>query len=377
MSRRPLRIHHLGQVEYEDGLNLMRLFGEARRAGQVPDTLLVLEHPPVLTLGRAAKPENVTTPPEVLARMGIQLHETNRGGDVTYHGPGQVVAYPIFLLPPERQDVRRFVRDVEESVKRTLAAYGLTGHTVPKWPGVWVGDVERGNVRKVAAIGVHLARWLTSHGVALNVNTNLAHFGLIVPCGIREAGVTSMQRELGRGLDFREVAERLAASFCDVFEGEPEAGVLSLRTVSVAVMREGREGPEALVLRRTPVRGGFWQTVTGRLEGPEAPSEAAAREVLEEVGLAGPVVDLGYRHAFALGEEVPPRLVEEHAFAVRAPAGFTPRLSAVEHDAAEWLPVPAALERLPFAGLRRAVRLAAESLFAERPGTERAQSPTA
>jgi lipoyl(octanoyl) transferase len=363
-----LRILRLGRVEYADGLALMRLFGEARRQGLVPDTLLLLEHPPVLTLGRKAVPENVTTPTAVLERMGIQVHETDRGGDVTYHGPGQLVAYPILLLPQGRQDVRRYVRDVEDCVKRVLAGYGLTGHTIEKWPGVWVGDVARGSVRKVAAIGVHISRWLTTHGVALNVNTDLAHFALIVPCGIREAGVTSLERELGRRVDMAEVEARLSEAFLAVFDAEPEEGRVDLRTVAVAALREGPDGaPQALVLRRTPARGGFWQTVTGRLEAGEGAAEAAAREAAEELGVPGlRLVDLGYRHAFALGEALPPRLVEEQGFAVRLPPGAEVRLSPEEHDAAEWLPVPEALARLPFEGLRQTVRLGVQALFGAR-----------
>lgn len=350
-----LTVYRLGRVEYEDGLNLMHLFSEARRQELIGDSLLLLEHPPILTLGRAAKRENITAPDALLAAEGVEIFDTNRGGDVTYHGPGQVVGYPIFLLPPGRQDVRRYVRDVEKCLIDTLAEYGLIVGSIPKWPGVWIGSEEAGDARKVGAIGVHIARWLTTHGFALNVNTKLEHFRLIVPCGIREAGVTSMQRELGHPVSVPDVEESLARHFCAVFESQRGEPAPFMRTVSVAVLRGHGPETQVLLVRRTPERGGFWQILTGRLEGGETPQQAATRELHEETGLRADVVELGYRHSFALGETVPPRLVDETAFCVRVPGDASIQLGA-EHDAHEWVDVPTALARLPFQGLREAVR---------------------
>ncbi len=353
-----LTVYRLGRVEYEDGLKMMELFARARAQELVGDALLLLEHPPVLTLGRAAKRVNVLASDARLAAEGVELFETNRGGDVTYHGPGQVVGYPIFKLPPGRQDVRRYVRDVERCMIDTLAGYGLTAGTIVRWPGVWLGTEEDPDARKIAAIGVHIARRVTTHGFAFNVNTHLPHFRLIVPFGIQDKGVTSLQRELGRAVSVAEVEEALAAQFCRGFEAERLQPPAPLRTVSVAVLR-GR-GPEArvLLLRRTPERGGFWQTVTGRLEDGETPAQAAAREVHEELGRPLEVVDLDYRHAFALGEELPPRLVEESGFLARWTEGAEPQLGP-EHDAAEWVGLEEAAARLPFKGLRETVRRAA------------------
>lgn len=356
-----LSIYRLGRVEYEDGLKLMQLFARARREGLCGDVLLLLEHPPVLTLGRGAKRENVLATDAMLEAEGVSLFETDRGGDVTYHGPGQVVGYPIFLLPPARHDVRRYVRDVERCIISTLAEYGLQAGSIPKWPGVWLGGEGSPDARKIAAIGVHLARWLTTHGFALNVNTRLEHFRLIVPCGIREAGVTSLERELGRQVPLGEVEESLARHFCSVFESERVEPPPPLRTVSVAVV-QGR-GPEARVLlvRRRPERGGFWQILTGRVEPGESSAQAAARELAEETGRALEVEELDYRHSFALGEAVPPRLVEESGFLARWPEGAAVRLGD-EHDAHEWVELPTALERLPFVGLREAVKRAVRRL---------------
>ncbi len=352
-----LTVYRLGRVEYEDGLNLMHLFSEARRQELVGDSLLLLEHPPVLTLGRAAKRENIVATDEMLAAEGVDIFETNRGGDVTYHGPGQIVGYPIFFLPPGRQDVRRYVRDVERCIIDTLAGYGLHTGSIPKWPGVWLGSADSPDARKIAAIGVHISRWLTTHGFALNVNTNLEHFRLIVPCGIREAGVTSMQRELARPVSIPEVEDVLARRFCEVFESECVQSPPAMRTVSVAVLRGHGPETQVLLMRRKPERGGFWQIVTGRVEAGETPQQAAIRELHEETGLHAEVMDLGYRHSFALGEIVPPKLAEESAFCVRLPVGASIRLGA-EHDASEWVDVPTAMARLPFKGLREAVRRA-------------------
>ncbi|HVG58374.1 MAG TPA: lipoyl(octanoyl) transferase LipB [Hyalangium sp.] len=350
-----LTVYRLGRVEYEDGLRLMQRFADARRQELIGDSLLLLEHPPVLTLGRGAKRENIIASDEHLSAEGVEIFETNRGGDVTYHGPGQIVGYPIFLLPKARQDVRRYVRDVERCIIQTLGEYGLKADTIPKWPGVWLGEEGSPDARKIAAIGVHLSRWLTTHGFALNVNTHLPHFQLIVPCGIREAGVTSMQRELGRPVSVPEVEEALARHFGTVFESELRTASATLRTVSVTLLRGHGPMAQVLVARRTPERGGFWQTITGRVEPQETPEQAAARELQEETGLTLPVRALDYRHTFALGEILPPMLAEETAFAAWLPEGDTVRIGP-EHDAFEWLAAPAALERLEYRGLREGVK---------------------
>jgi lipoyl(octanoyl) transferase len=356
-----LTVYRLGRVEYEDGLTLMQRFADARQQELIGDSLLLLEHPPLLTLGRGAKRENILATDEQLAAEGVEIFETNRGGDVTYHGPGQVVGYPIFLLPKARQDVRRYVRDVERGIIQTLAEYGLEAGPIPKWPGVWLGGEGSPDARKVAAVGIHISRWLTTHGFALNVNTHLPHFQLIVPCGIREAGVTSMQRELGHVISVPDVEEALARHYSSVFESERRSAGISVRTVSITVVRGHGAQAQVLLLRRIPERGGFWQTITGRVEPGESPEYTAARELQEETGLSGPVHALDYQHAFALGELLPPMLVEETAFAAWWPEGHEVRLSP-EHDAYEWLDLPTAVKRLEYRGLRegakRAVALA-------------------
>jgi lipoyl(octanoyl) transferase len=347
----PLRVRWLGRVPYGEAYDLQRALFEHGGAQH----LLLLEHPPVYTLGVRADPRHVLVPP---ASVGADLVRTDRGGDVTYHGPGQVVGYPIFLLPKARQDVRRYVRDVERCIVQTLAEYGLQAGIIPKWPGVWLGGEGSPDARKVAAIGVHISRWLTTHGFALNVNTHLPHFNLIIPCGIREAGVTSMQRELGHPISVPEVEEKLARHFSEVFESPQREAGISVRTVSITLLRG--HGPEARVLlvRRIPERGGFWQTITGRVEPGESPEHTAARELEEETGLNVPVRALDYRHAFALGEILPPMVVEETAFAAWCPEGHEVRLGP-EHDGHEWLEVPAALQRLEYRGLREGVKRAA------------------
>src|SRR5215510_2187964 len=173
-----LQVRRLGRVAYAEGLELQARLVAQRQAGEVPDTLLLLEHDPVFTLGRNARRENVLFPEAELRSRGYEVFETGRGGDVTYHGPGQVVGYPILDLSPDRRDVHRYVRDLEEVMIRTCADYGLAASRVPGLTGAWL-DRE-----KVGAIGVRLARWVTSHGFALNVCNDLSPFALIVPCGI-------------------------------------------------------------------------------------------------------------------------------------------------------------------------------------------------
>lgn len=209
---RTLEVRRLGTVAYADGLELQEELVAARRAGEIPDTLLLLEHPHVITLGSGSDGSHVLLDDGERRLMGIELFETGRGGDVTYHGPGQLVGYPILDLKPDRQDLHRYIRDLEEAVIRVLAGYGIQGGREDGLTGVWVGD------EKVAAIGVRVSSgWITSHGFALNVNTDLSFFGAIVPCGIRDHGVTSMQRLLGRSLDMVEVEDGVAAALVEVF----------------------------------------------------------------------------------------------------------------------------------------------------------------
>lgn len=182
-----------------------------RKKDQAQDTLLLLEHPHVITLGRAAKRSNVVVDDNQRQGCGVDLFETGRGGDVTYHGPGQLVGYPIISLAPDRCDVRRYVRDLEEVLIRTAADFGIVAGVIPGLTGVWVGD------EKLAAIGVRISRWVTMHGFALNVSTDLDYFSLIVPCGITDRGVTSLSKILGEKIATEEVADRVVRHFGDVF----------------------------------------------------------------------------------------------------------------------------------------------------------------
>ena len=213
-SQRRVAIRRLGLVPYGEALALQRALVEDRRAGRVGDLLLLVEHPHVLTLGVRGDGgrSHILAPPDALAARGIEVHETGRGGDITYHGPGQIVGYPIVDLKPDRCDVHKYVRDLEEVLIRTAADYGIDAGRVEGLTGVWVGD------EKLAAIGVRIARWVTSHGFAFNVTTDLDGFRLIVPCGIADRGVTSLARLLARSPDVEEVQDRIAAHFCRVFD---------------------------------------------------------------------------------------------------------------------------------------------------------------
>jgi lipoyl(octanoyl) transferase len=183
----------------------------ARQEGNIGDIVLMLEHPKVITLGRSAKPQHVLLTPDELRSEGFDLHETGRGGDVTFHGPGQLVVYPIVDLKPDREDVRRYVSDLEETMIRVCADYGVTAGRSAGFNGTWVGD------NKIGAVGVRISRWVTMHGFALNVNTDLSAFGAIVPCGIGDRGVSSLSRELGRAVDLEEVMRRVAKHLAERF----------------------------------------------------------------------------------------------------------------------------------------------------------------
>lgn len=211
---RELEVRRLGVIGYQEALELQRELVEERRANRIPDLLLLLQHPPVITLGVRSEiaRANVVATSERLAKLGIEVHETGRGGDVTYHGPGQIVGYPILDLRPDRCDVHKYVRDLEEVMIRTCADYGISAGRIAGLTGTWVG------AEKIGAIGIRISRWITSHGFAFNVHTDLDHFELIVPCGISDRGVTSLERLTGRTIALDAVEDALVRRFSEVFE---------------------------------------------------------------------------------------------------------------------------------------------------------------
>ena len=220
---RELEVRRLGVVPYDEALTMQRQLVEERRAGRVPDVLLLLQHPAVITLGVKGDGgrANIVATDERLAELGIGVHETGRGGDVTYHGPGQIVGYPILDLKPDRCDVHCYVRDLEEVMIRVCADYGVTAGRIQGLTGTWVG------AEKIGAIGVRLSRWLTMHGFAFNVSTNLDHFKLIVPCGISDRGVTSLERATGRRLSIAEVEDAVVRRFQEIFDRQVIDATLS------------------------------------------------------------------------------------------------------------------------------------------------------
>ena len=258
---RTLSVRHLGVVPYAEALALQRALVEERKAGAIPDTLLLVQHPHVLTLGVKGDGGrgHILAPPERLAALGVEVSETGRGGDVTYHGPGQLVAYPIIDLDPDRRDVHRYVRDLEEVMIRVCGSYGVAAGRISGKSGAWVrvpstsaapaasarpagpvpasatpagpgpapaapASAEPSGPRppeKIGALGVRISRWITSHGIALNVWTDLEFFQLIVPCGIAEYGVTSLEREIGVRIPMHEIEARFVQHFGDVFDRRP------------------------------------------------------------------------------------------------------------------------------------------------------------
>jgi lipoyl(octanoyl) transferase len=225
MGQRTLRVCRLGRLEYGAALKLQKETERAVLSGAQPDTLLLVEHPHTLTLGRGARTRaGILASPEMLEARNVTVFETNRGGKITYHGLGQLVGYPIINLSPEREDVHRYVRDLEESLMRALADFEIESFRIKGLTGVHT------TAGKVAAIGVHIARWVTTHGFALNVNTDLSFFDLIIAC--EGEPVTSMHKLTGRALDMRAVEYRIIARFSDVFEMELEEEAREQETVA-------------------------------------------------------------------------------------------------------------------------------------------------
>jgi lipoyl(octanoyl) transferase len=212
------QVQRLGRVDYSEALWLQRQQVALRKAGTIPDTLLLLEHPHVYTLGRNASRDNLLVSKQRLDEIGAQVFETDRGGDITYHGPGQLVGYPIFDLTRHRRDVAWYMRSLEEVFMGVAADFGIQAHRLNGARGVWVGD------EKLVAMGVHISRWVTSHGFAFNANTDLRYFDYIIPCGLRDKGVTSLAKLLGKSVDMDKVSECVVNNFGVVLDLEMKSG---------------------------------------------------------------------------------------------------------------------------------------------------------
>jgi lipoyl(octanoyl) transferase len=227
-----IRSAFLGRTEYSSCWELQRSLLEERRKGRIPDTLLFTEHDPVYTIGTGGTDDHLLASDDELKRRGIQVVRTDRGGDITYHGPGQLVAYPILDLHGYTLDLHRYLRDLEEVVIRILRSYGVEGERVPEYTGVWVAG------EKICAIGIRSSGWVTMHGFALNVSTDLSYFDRIIPCGIFERGVTSLAAVTGGAFPLEEVARRAAEAFGGVFgrtvEEVPADSLTGVRTCSIS-----------------------------------------------------------------------------------------------------------------------------------------------
>lgn len=333
-------------------MKLQQKLVELRQKEEIEDQLLLLEHPPVITLGRGGDAANLLAAPDTLRSQGVRFFETTRGGDITYHGPGQIVGYPIVHLGEGHRDVRKYVTNLEEVLIRTVAEYGITAARVDGKRGIWVGN------DKIAAIGVRIARWVTSHGWALNVSTNLDHFRLITPCGLQGTGVTSIERETGRRVPIEEVREILAARFAEIFQRELVPRRETLKLVKVMV----HDGERVLLLHRRPERGNFWQPITGTIEEHEPILDAAQRELLEETGTPGEPQPLGLTQSFMIESQwleskgfASPIIASETVYEARRDSKLPVRIDAEEHDQWGWFTFAEAYERIRWTDDREAL----------------------
>ena len=348
---RACSLHQLHVVTYENGLRLQETLVQMRQREEIDDQLLLLEHPPVITLGRGGSTANLLATPELLKQHRVRFFETTRGGDITYHGPGQIVGYPIVHLGEGSRDVRKYVTKLEEVLIRTVAEYGIEAKRVEGRRGIWVGQ------NKIAAIGVRIARWVTSHGWALNVNTNLEHFRLITPCGLHGTGVTSIGGIVGREIDTQETRAHLAKHFAEIFERELIPRPESIRLVK-AIVHDGRR---VLLLHRKPERGDFWQPVTGSIEGTESAIDAARREVLEETGQKSDPLDMKLTQSFMIESQYlasrypAPIIASEATFASEISSDHPVRLDPEEHDASGWFSFAEAYEKIKWTDDREAL----------------------
>ncbi len=348
---RVCEVGNLHLVTYENGTRLQQKLVEMRQADAIPDQLLLLEHPPVITLGRGGDTGNLLAPATTLQSERIRFFETTRGGDITYHGPGQLVGYPILHLGEGNRDVRKYVTKLEEVLIRTVAEFGITAERSEGRRGIWVGK------DKIAAIGVRIARWVTSHGFALNVSTNLDHFRLITPCGLHGTGVTSISNLTRSGIKVDDVREIVVAKFAEVFERDMVPRAENLRLVKVLV----HDGERVLLLHRRPERGNFWQPITGSIEEGESPIETARRELAEETGQSGAPESMELTQSFMIESQFlaarfpAPIIASETAYSCAMSPTSPIRMDPREHDDYGWFSFAEAYEKIRWTDDREAL----------------------
>ncbi len=360
-GRRPAQIRPLGRVFYSAGQRMQKGLAEYVVEEGRPDQILVLEHNPVFTLGRNATRADIHVTDAHLLAAGVEVHDTDRGGQVTYHGPGQIVVYPVCNLRGGREDLGRLVRGLEEAMIRTAARWGVAARRDSAFPGAWV-DTPRGP-EKIGAIGLHLHRWISTHGLAFNVDPDLARFRWITPCGITDRGVCSLASLLGPAAPtWAEAAEVLAGQLAECLGLEPAPARDPSRSVNALTWRRGPEGPQVLMMLRQPDQGLWWSSVTGMLEPGEDLEEAAHREVLEETGLRGRLRPLGLRHTFWVDPALirfpdpEPRFNTEACFEMEVEADAEVALDPVEHSEYRWCSLREAGSLMRWEGSRAALQ---------------------
>ncbi len=364
---RPAQLRRFGRVFYPAGLRMQKALAEYVNTEERPDQLVMLEHDPVFTLGRNATPADIHMSEDFLRAQGVSVHRTDRGGEVTYHGPGQLVVYPICNLRAGREDVGRLVRGLEEAMIRTAADFGVRADRLQGAPGIWV-ETPRG-MEKLGAIGLHLSRWISTHGIAFNIRPTLDHFRWITPCGFTDKGVCSLASLLGDGVPtFQEAANRLQLHLTELLAMELQPSREPSRSVSALTWRQGRTGPEILMMLRVPAHGLWWQSVTGMMEPGETPEHTAHRELQEETGLTGILRPLDLSHSFWVDPAIvhfpdaEPRFNTETCFSMEVAPKAEVRLEPLEHSEFLWCGLDEAYERMKWEGSKAAVLLLRKAL---------------
>ncbi len=369
---RPAQLRRFPLVFYTAGLRLQQGLAEYVKDPANPDQLVMLSHNPVFTLGRNATTADIHVTPEFCEEQGVEIQATDRGGEVTYHGPGQIVVYPICNLVGGRQDVGRLVRGLEEAMIRTGSDFGVVADRLKGAPGIWVDTAKYrkgGGLEKLGAVGLHLSRWITTHGIAFNVEPNLAHFGWITPCGFTDKGVCSLRSLLEAAAPaFETAADRLQQHLCECLGLELQPSRTSSQSVNALTWRRGPDGPEVLMMLRVPSHGFWWQSVTGMMEPGESFEETAHRELMEETGLTGKLTPLFLQHTFWVDSSIihfpdpEPRFNTETCFHMEVPYDLPVNLFLEEHSEFKWCGFKEAYDLMRWEGSRAALRLLQKEL---------------